>query len=469
MVYFSESADVVLVGGGIANIMCALKLIGTNKKVLLIEQGNDIYHRKCPKLTTGKCANCKNCSITTGFGGAGFFSDCKLTYSSDVGGDVADYIGKDNFNRLLNDVSDTFTEFGAREEYVYNEEFANSFQYECSKYGLRLTKYPVRHLGTDGAYDVMKNIYDTLEAAENITVVCNVKDVTIDFKDKIVGFSKANGHFAYEADYISIAVGRSGSEWLSNLCKANGIKVSAGLVDLGVRVECPRAITDKVTDNLYDFKVSYNSSTGCNCRTFCVNPGGHVVSEVYADDHTSAIKCVNGHSFAENESPSTNFAILVSCLFTEPFNQPIEYAKRVCSLVNMLADDKPMVQRLVDLQANKRTNDERLKRVIFDPTLTGVSPGDLRYAYPSKIIDSILEFLDKLDNVIPGISSPGNSTILYGPECKFSSAKLELNNKLQNDKYPNVYFAGDSAGISRGIMQAAVAGMFIAEDILKGE
>ena len=466
MVNIREEYDVILVGGGIANIMCALKFIGTDKKVLLIEKGNNIYNRVCPKITTGKCVNCKTCNITTGFGGAGFFSDCKLTYTDEVGGDVAEYIGKDRFKALLNEVSDIFTQFGAREEYVYNEEFANSFQYECSKYGLRLTKYPVRHLGTDGAYKVMANIYEALDTASNITILCVTEVLSIDFENKVVKIKTNKSNVTYIiGKYISVAVGRSGSEWLSNLCKEQGIKITAGSVDIGVRVECPRAITDKVTDNLYDFKVSYHSSTGNTCRTFCVNPGGHVVSEVY----DGSIKCVNGHSFAENESPSTNFAILVSCLLTEPFNQPIEYAKRVCSLVNMLADNKPMVQRLVDLQANKRTNKERYKRVIFDPTLEGAEPGDLRYAFPSKIVDSILEFLDKLDNVIPGISSPGNSTILYGPECKFSSAKLDLNNKLQNDNFPGVYFAGDSAGISRGIMQAAVAGTFIAEDICKGE
>ena len=460
--------DVILVGGGIANILCAVKLANTDKKVLLIEQGNEIHKRICPKMKTGKCVNCKPCKITTGFGGAGFCSDCKLTYTHEIGGDVASYIGKEKFYELLNDVSNTFTDFGAAENYVYNEEFANNFQYECSKYGMKLIKYPVRHLGTDGARVVMQNIYDYLEASPNITIKCNKEVVDIDFSNKVVYLAHKLvdtelEEYEYTADYISIAVGRHGSEWLSNLCKKQGIKVEAGAVDIGVRVECPRSVTDNITDNLYEMKIVYNSSTGNICRTFCVNPGGYVVRENYDGN----IACVNGHSLSDNKSFTTNFAILVSCRFTEPFNEPIEYGKSICRLSNMLSDCKPMVQRLVDLQSRKRSTSDRLKRIIYEPTLTEVEPGDLRYVLPPNVLDSILEFLDKLNNVMPGISSDGNSTLLYAPECKFSSARIDLNNNLQTERYTGIYFAGDSAGISRGIMQAAIAGDFIAKDILE--
>ena len=452
--------NVILVGAGIANILCALNLAHKSKTVCLIEYGNPLDKRICPKALTGKCVKCSTCNITSGFGGAGFFSDCKLTYSDEVGGQLAEYIGVDNFKHLLTEVSDIFTSFGAKEDYVYNEEFANSFQYECSKYGMKLTKFPVRHLGTDGAYITMTNICKYLESAPNITIKYRTEVTDIDFTLKTVKLKTGE---ILSADYISIAVGRSGSEWLSNICKKQGIKVQTGPIDIGVRVECPRSITDKVTDNLYDMKISYASSTGNICRTFCVNPGGYVVQENYDGN----IACVNGHSFSDNASYTTNFAILVSCHFTEPFNAPIEYGKQICRLTNMLSDHKPMVQRLADLQVYKRSTKDRLKRLIYTPTLKEAEPGDLRYALPSNILNSVLEFLDKLDKVIPGISSTGNNTLLYAPECKFSSAKIDLNSKLQNDLYPDVFFAGDSAGISRGIMQAAIAGTYIAQNILK--
>lgn len=455
-----ENYDVVLVGGGIANILCALRLANTNKSVCLIEKGSDITKRVCPKIKTGKCVNCSPCKITSGFGGAGFFSDCKLTYSHEVGGDVADYIGKDTFYSLMQEVSDTFTKFGAREEYVYEEDFANKFSYECSKYGLKLLKFPVRHLGTDGAYEVMVRIFDYLKSCPNIDILTNTEVLDISFEEKFVIITTKNGPEAIGAKYISIAVGRLGSEWLSNICKKQDVKLTSGPVDIGVRVECPRSVTDKITDNLYDFKIIYNSSTGNKCRTFCVNPGGQVVRENYDGD----IACVNGHSLSDNKSETTNFAILVSCHFTEPFNEPIEYGKRICRLSNMLSDGRPMVQRLTDLKNYKRSTRDRMKRLVYEPTLSEAEPGDLRYVLPSNIIDSILEFTEKLDNVMPGIND--GQTIFYSPECKFSSAKIELSNNLSLIDYPHVFCAGDSAGISRGIMQASIAGTYIANQIL---
>lgn len=449
--------DVILVGGGIANILCALRLANTDKSVCLIEKGSDITKRVCPKIKTGKCVNCSPCKITSGFGGAGFFSDCKLTYSHEVGGDVADYIGKDTFYSLMQEVSDTFTKFGAREEYVYEEDFANKFSYECSKYGLKLIKFPVRHLGTDGAYDVMVRIFEYLKSCPNIDILTNTNVIDINYNLKEVIMQNE----VIKANYISIAVGRLGSEWLSNICKKQNVKMISGPVDIGVRVECPRSITDKVTDNLYDFKIIYNSSTGNKCRTFCVNPGGESVTECYDGD----IACVNGHSLSDNASETTNFAILVSCHFTEPFNEPIEYGKRICRLSNMLSDGRPMVQRLTDLKNYKRSTRDRMKRLVYEPTLSEAEPGDLRYVFPSNIIDSILEFTEKLDNVMPGIND--GQTIFYAPECKFSSAKIELTKDLSLIYYPNIYCAGDSAGISRGIMQASIAGTYIAEQILK--
>lgn len=461
-----DKYDVVLVGGGIANIALALKLINTEYSVAIFERGHGIYNRSCPKAKTGVCINCKpSCQITTGFAGAGCFSDTKLTYSSEVGGTLIEYIGKDKFNKLLIEVDRMFKDNGATADFVFDEEFANKFQYECSKYGLHLTKSAVKHLGTDGSYEVMKNIWDLLEAAPNIDVICdiNVADILFDQNKIYYQAHWVKGTPGVEYKYLSIAVGRYGADWLRKLCNRNNIKLENTSVDIGVRVECPRAVLDEVTDSLYEFKISNYSSSGNKVRTFCVNPGGYVVQENY-DTESGQIKCVNGHSLSDNKSMTSNFALLVSCNFKDPFNEPIKYAQSICQLANMLADNKPMVQRLIDLKDHKRTNKDRIKRLSIEPTLKNAQPGDLRYVLPANIIDSIIETLDTLANVIPNIN--GRDTILYAPEVKFYSSKIDLNEKLQNDKFDNVFFIGDSSGVTHGIIQSAMSGIYVADQIL---
>lgn len=452
--------DVVLVGGGIANIALALELANSDKSILLLELGKDISNRKCPKDELGRCIGCKPCNITSGFSGAGCFSDCKLTYSPDVGGSLIDYIGKANFERLLDKADKMFTDYGAVQPRVHGGEYADKLAYECLKYGMKLIKGDIRHLGTDGSYVVMSNIRKKLEESSNVNVLCNTKVSDIDFESNMVTFINAGNTYKVSYGKVSIAVGRSGSEWLRHQCIAANIPVKNTSVDIGVRVECPRSITDEVTDNLYEFKIVNYSSSDNKVRTFCVNPGGYVVQENYDD-----CVCVNGHSLSDNKCLNTNFALLVSCNFTDPFNEPILYGKSICQLSNMLADGKVMVQRLVDLKSKKRSTKSRIARLSIEPTLSDAEPGDLRYVFPANVIDSIVETLDNLANVIPGIN--GVNTILYSPEVKFYSSKVLLNNKLQSDKYSNAYFIGDSSGVTHGIMQSVMSGMYVAEDILK--
>lgn len=464
--------DVVLVGGGIANIALALKLINTKYSVAIFEEGHDITHRSCPKSKTGVCVNCKpSCQITTGFAGAGCFSDTKLTYSSEVGGTLIDYIGKEQFYKLLTEADHMFKYNGSTAELVYNGEFADEFQYKCSKHGLRLIKSAVKHLGTDGSLKVMTNIFNKLNEAPNVDVFCNARVEHIFFEKNYISvsdMSQSTGflpRYDVKYDYISIAVGRHGSEWLRSVCQYEKIKLQNTSVDIGVRVECPRAITDEITDNLYEFKIVNYSSSDNKVRTFCINPGGYVVQENYNSINNGKIVCVNGHSLSDNKSLNTNFALLVSCNFTEPFNEPIQYGQSICKLANMLADGKPMVQRLVDLKLHKRSTESRMKRLSITPTLKNAQPGDLRYVLPASIIDSIIETLDTLNAVIPGIS--GYDTILYAPEVKFYSSKIDLNNKLQNDKYNNAYFIGDSSGVTHGIIQSAMSGIYVANQLLE--
>ena len=464
--------DIVLVGGGIANIALALKLIDTDYNVAIFERGHGIYQRQCPKSKTGVCVDCKpSCQITTGFAGAGCFSDTKLTYSSKVGGSLIEYIGKEKINDLLGEVDILFKENGATADFVYDEEFVNKFQYECSKHSLQLIKSPVKHLGTDGSYEIMKTIWNKLNAAPNIDVFCDSDVTYVNFDENyimVVLPTKEKSAFDVPTQinykYLSIAVGRYGASWLRDTCIYNGIKLENTSVDIGVRIECPRAVLDPVTDGLYEFKIVNYSSSGNKVRTFCVNPGGYVVQENYGTG-SEQIKCVNGHSFSDNKSMNSNFALLVSCNFKDPFNEPIKYARRICQLANMLADGKPMVQRLADLKVHKRSNKTRMERLSITPTLENAEPGDLRYVLPANIIDSIIETLDNLNNVIPGIS--GNDTILYAPEVKFYSSKIELNNKLQNDKFDNVFFIGDSSGVTHGIIQSAMSGIYVANQLLE--
>lgn len=452
--------DLILVGCGIANIMCALECLNKypHMSILMLEKGNSITKRSCPKASAGKCVDCKpSCQITTGFSGAGCFSDSKLTFSSDVGGNLIDYIGDEKFNELLFKVDSVFTEYGGDTTIHYNEEYANHIQYECSKYGMKLIKSKIRHLGTDGSYNVMLNIYNKLVSYDNVDIMCNTEVADVDLDNKHITTSDGK---TYYGKNISIAVGRYGSEWLRNICIKNDIKLMNGEVDVGVRVEVPNAVTDEITKNLYEFKLINYSDSDNKVRSFCVNPGGFVTQENY----DNGIACVNGHSYLDKKSQNTNFALLVSAKFTDPFDEPIKYGKRVCELVNMLADGKPMVQRLVDLKNKKRTTKERLSRLSITPTLKDAEPGDLRYALPANILDSIVQTLDNMANVIPNIN--GKNTILYAPETKFYSSKIDLNNNLQCDKFKGVFFLGDSSGVTHGIIQSAMSGMYAAEKII---
>lgn len=450
--------DLILVGGGIANIMCALECLKANPtmSILMLEKGNAINKRECPKSKVGRCINCQPCQITTGFAGAGCFSDSKLTFSSEVGGNLINYIGESKFDELLDRVDSVFTEYGGDATIHYNEEYANALQYECSKYGMKLIKSKIRHLGTDGSYNVMLNIYNKLTSYQNVTILCNTEVTDINLATKTV-YTKNN---VYEGRNISIAVGRYGSEWLRGLCVRNNIKLINGDVDVGVRVEVPNAVTDDVTKNLYEFKMINYSDSDNKVRSFCVNPGGFVTQENY----DNGIACVNGHSYLDKKSLNTNFALLVSSHFTDPFNEPIKYGQRVCEIVNMLADGKPMVQRLVDLKNKKRTTKDRLARLSITPTLKDAEPGDLRYALPANILDSIVQTLDNMANVIPNIN--GKNTILYAPEVKFYSSKIDLNQNLQCDKFEGIYFLGDSSGVTHGIIQSAMSGVYAAQQIV---
>lgn len=453
--------DVGIIGCGPAGIFTALELLKEKKdiKILMIDKGRSIKTRGCPKKKTLQCVACKPCNISCGFGGAGAFSDGKLSLSKDVGGWLEEYIGASELNKMIDYVDNIYLDYGGTKEVSYNKDFADKIEYECSKVGLKFVKCPVRHLGTEKSAQIMEKMYDYIQSLENVTVLCLEEAFDVDLKEDVKKIiTKKN---TYECKTIVFAVGRSGSEWLTKKCKENNIESVNNQVDIGVRVELPRAITDYLTNELYEFKI-YNTSktTENSVRTFCMNPGGFVSQENYDDD----LACVNGHSFKDIKSNLTNFALLVSAHFTEPFNEPIEYGKYVARLSNMLTGGKIMVQRLCDLKEGKRTTPSRLKKLTYDPTLADAVPGDLSFALPARILNALIETFEELEKICPGIS--GKDTILYGVEVKFYSSKIVVNNNLETS-VKNVYAIGDGAGITRGLMQASISGVLAARDILK--
>lgn len=459
-----ENYEVVIVGCGPSGIFTALELLKNDKniKILMLDEGRSIKTRRCPKAKTKKCIDCRPCNISSGFGGAGAFSDGKLSLSKDVGGWLEDYIGPEKLEELIKYVDNEYLKYGGNPEISYNKEFAEKTEYECSKYGLKFIKCPIRHLGTEKSQQIMEKMYDYIISNPNVKVLdlSPVENVEIDNNKYIVSYNNKNKSISVTTNNIVLAVGRSGSGWLNDLCKKLDIKTSNKQVDIGVRVELPRAITDHLTNELYEFKIYNTSKTTENIvRTFCMNPGGFVSQENYDD----ALAVVNGHSYHDLKSNLTNFALLVSCKFTEPFNEPVAYGKYIARLANMLTGGHIMVQRLKDLKEGRRSTPGRLEKLSYKPTLTDAVPGDLSFVLPSRITNSLLDTFEALENICPGIS--GDDTILYGVEVKFYSSNVIVDSNLKT-KYEGIYAIGDGAGITRGLMQASVSGVVVARDII---
>lgn len=460
-----NNAEVIIVGCGPAGIFTALELIKSKPdiSIIMLDKGRNIKVRKCPKATTENCVECIPCNISCGWGGAGAFSDGKLSLSKDVGGWLEEYIGAKQLNDYIEYVDEQYLKFGGNPNIVYNKDFADNLEYECSKYNLKLVKCPVRHLGTEKSEEIMDYMYEELKKQKNVTIydLADVIKTNLEKTEKEIIVRIKKEEITFKAKYIIFAVGRSGADWLLQTCKQNGIPIYSNQVDMGVRVELPNAITDHLTKELYEFKIYNTSKTHENVvRTFCMNPSGFVSQENYDDENLAV---VNGHSYQNKKSNLTNFALLVSANFTEPFKEPIKYGKYIASLGNMLTGGKIMVQRLKDLKEGKRSTKSRIKNLPYEITLKDAIPGDLSFVFPQRILTALLETLENLDNVCPGIN--GDSTVLYGVEVKFYSSQVEVNNNLETP-IKNVYAIGDGAGITRGLMQASISGVVAAKDII---
>lgn len=455
--------DIIVVGAGPCGIFTSMEIKKNNPdlKILILEKGNSIENRICPKRSSKKCVNCTPCNITTGFAGAGAYSDGKLSLSPDVGGNLPDYIGYEKTKELINYVDNIYLDFGADEK-IYglnNEENINSIRKKAIRSNLKLVECPIRHMGTEVGYNIYGKIQKSLiNMGIEMSFRNPVKDIIVDDNRKIVGVI-ANDN--YYADNIIICVGREGSDWLKKLCNKHNINTETGDVDIGVRVETRNEIMEELNEAMYESKLIYYTPTfDDKVRTFCTNPGGVVSTEYY--DGNLAV--VNGHSYKSEslKTPNTNFALLVTKHFTKPFNSPIEYGMHIAKLGNMLSGNKVLVQRYGDFKKGRRTNENRLYRNNITPTLEDAVPGDLSLVLPHRLLKDIDEMIIALDNVAPGLAS--DETLLYGVEVKFYSNKVITDNQFQTN-IQNLYVGGDGAGITRGLMQASVNGIILGKII----
>jgi uncharacterized FAD-dependent dehydrogenase len=456
------SYDVVIIGAGPAGIFAALELTRKDKwSVLLVEKGLDIPKRKCPvrgEHLVGCEIGCHPCAITCGWGGAGAFSDGKLTLSPDVGGWLSEYVSRKELLKLISYVDKVYVEYGAPERiHGIDHDRVEELRQRAMQVGLRLVDDPIRHMGTDRCSLVLQAMRDDLNGKVEVATRTTVQKILV--KDgRVAGVELKDGTVIH-ARVVIAAPGREGSAWLVEEAQNLGIEMVNNAVDIGLRVEVPAIIMAPLTDVLYESKLYYYSKTfEDQVRTFCMNPDGYVSKEAYGEVIT-----VNGHSYSDRQSGYTNFALLVSTRFTEPFKDPLSYGRSIARLANLLGEDI-LVQRLGDLQIGQRTTTQRLARSTVQPTLKKCTPGDLSFVLPFRHLRDILDMLEAMDELVPGVNS--RETLLYGVEVKFYSARLELSQDLET-KVANLFAVGDGAGVTRGLVQASASGVIAARAAAK--
>ena len=457
--------DLIIVGAGPAGIFTALELLRKSQnphKILLVEKGKPVERRHCPKDKTGVCVNCKpTCAITTGFSGAGAFSDGKLSLSYQVGGELPDLIGEDFAQELIDYTDKIYLEFGADPhiEGVYEGPDIKDIRKRAIQAGLQLVDCPIRHLGTEKAQQLYLNIQNHLaDAGVEMLFETECENIILDGSTcKGVRLREKTGTREVLGKQVVIATGRRGADWLEKICAEHNIAHKPGTVDIGVRVECRNEIMEKINQVLYEGKlIGYPAPWHNKVRTFCQNPGGFVSQENY----DGGLAVVNGHSYKERKSENTNLAILCTHNFLEPFNQPIAYAKKIGELCNALGAGHILVQRFGDILDGKRTWQKELSRSNVRPTLPDAVAGDVTAALPYRTMTSIINFMLAVDEAIPGFASA--ETLLYAPELKFYSNRVKMDANLDTN-IANLHCLGDSSGWTRGLMMASVMGCLMGE------
>ena len=460
--------DVVIIGAGPAGIFTAIEMLkkGSKKSIVIVEKGQPVEKRHCPKDKTQKCVNCKPyCHITTGFSGAGAFSDGKLSLCYEVGGDLPQLIGERKAQETIDYTDKIYLEFGAdtHVEGISNSQEVKEIRMRAIQAGLKLVDCPIRHMGTEKAQDIYLAIEKYL-MANGVEIIFGYECYDIILEDgtcKGVHLRNSKGdEMTIEGEHTVIATGRRGADWLEKICAEYDIAHQPGTVDIGVRVEVRNEIIEKVNEVLYESKlIGYPGPFKNKVRTFCQNPGGFVSQENYDND----LAVVNGHSYKDLKSNNTNLAILVSHNFSYPFNQPIEYAKKVGELTNMLGAGHIMVQRFGDILDGKRTWEKELSQSNVRPTLPDAVAGDITAAMPYRAMMNIINFIKAMDHVVPGFAS--TETLLYSPELKFYSNRVKMDDKF-NTNVKGLHCLGDSSGWTRGLMMASVMGVLMGRELV---
>ena len=476
--------DLIVVGSGPSAVFLAYELLElkSTKKVLIIEKGKKVNERKCPIEKTAKCLNCKpSCNITSGFSGAGAFSDGKLLsyhlsqynenndfYLGGNGGSlIKEFLTNKEIKELLTYTDNIYLKFGAdpKLEGIENREEIKKLQQKAKTEDLNLIDIPLRHLGTEKAHELYKKLQDHLEGKIEFMFNTEVTDIIVD-ENKVKGVkvkptSSDEKETEILAKRIVLAVGRKGANWLEEMCKSKKIETRLGYVDIGIRYELPDKVMEKINKLMYEGKVIARPEPFKDrVRTFCQNPSGFVAAEVYDD----GIALVNGHSYKNKKSTNTNLAILVSHKFNHPFKKPIEYGLNIAKNMNAIGNGNIIVQRLGDIHRGKRTWDYELENNSVEPTLKTAVPGDITYALGYRTVTDILEFIRKMDKVVEGFAHPDN--LLYGPEIKFYSNEIIVNKNFETN-IKGLYSIGDGGGLTTGLMMASASGVQMARILNK--
>ncbi len=455
-----NKVDVAIIGGGIGGIMTAYRLMERNQNisVMIIERGHVIEKRICPMLTkkTDHCLKCPTCAIMEGMAGAGAFSDGKYVISTEYGGWLTEFLEPETVINYIEQADDILVRFGATtERFMPN----NELKLECIKHDLHMAQAQLKHLGTDSNFETMRKLI--IDLGTRCDIITDTEVTAVDKNSRVLTMVNEGKEYYTEAEHIIFAVGRFGSKFFAKWCRDNDIKLKNNQVDIGVRVEMPAIIWDNFSKKIYEPKIWYRSKQyGDTTRMFCFNERGGVVTE-----NTDGVLTVNGHSYrdAARKTKNSNFALLSTIRFTEPFKDPITYARNVASLANLIAGGGVLVQRLGDLENGRRTEEKRLAQSTTRPTMKAV-PGDLSLCMPKRQLDNIIETLHALDKIAPGTAN--YDTLLYGIECKYYSARPETDDfeiKSCND----IYAIGDGAGFTRSLSQAAANGLYVADKITR--
>ncbi len=453
--------DVIIIGAGPGGVFSAYELVknNANLKIAVFEAGHSLKKRRCPidGVKVKSCINCPSCSIMSGFGGAGAFSDGKYNITNDFGGTLYEYIGKEQALDLMRYVDDINMEFGGEGTKLYSTT-GTKFKKQCIQHNLHLLDASVRHLGTDINYVVLENLYNELKGKVEFFFNTPVQSV------KVVdgGYEVVCKKESYTCEKCVVSVGRSGSKWMEKVCSELDIPTKSNRVDIGVRVELPFEVFSHLTDELYESKIVYRTEKyGDRVRTFCMNPKGAVVTE-----NTNGIITVNGHSYEDpsKQTENTNFALLVAKHFSEPFKDSNGYGESIARLSNMLGGGV-IVQRFGDLIRGSRSNPKRIEEAFITPTLKA-TPGDLSLVLPKRILDGIIEMIYALDKIAPGTAN--DDTLLYGVEVKFYNMEVEVDENLES-RHKGLYIIGDGSGITHSLSHASASGVHVARHIVNFE